>query len=69
MPPLVLLAYYDTHMRLFVYNGVVMVNPTSALDPCFGFMKAQKCLVFKEEFWKASIVTNTIWFSLDFLKK
>jgi len=32
-------------------------------------MKAQKCLVFKEEFWKASIVTNTIWFSLDFLKK
>src|SRR5712691_1851061 len=35
-------------------------------NPCFGFMKAHKCLVFKEEFWKASIVTNTISFSLDF---
>ena len=37
--------------------------------PCFGFMKAHKCLVFKEEFWKAYIVTNTISFSLDFLMK
>jgi len=37
--------------------------------PCFGFMKAHKGLVFKEEFWKAYIVTNTISFSLDFLMK
>ena len=32
--------------------------------PCFGFMKAHKCLIFEEELWKAYIVTNIIRFSL-----
>jgi hypothetical protein len=28
-----LLAYYDTYMRLFVYNGVVMVNGGISSSP------------------------------------
>ena len=34
--------------------------------PCFGSIKAHKCLVFLEECWKAHIVTNSTSFSLDF---